>query len=244
MTTASHDDVAALGALGSALRARARRGDTERSATRSRSPARSRRMRPSCSTCLPPRRGARFRDRHPLSLPGDVRALARGRATLRHDDRGVRGPDCGGADGDARREALGAQSRSLPRGRQAHTARPRARRARRWITGVRRDQSPTRAGAPRLGWDAAHELWKANPLADWTDDDCWAYIRERGAPYNPLHDQGYASIGDTHSTIPGEGRTAAGPAPTRPRRAPRRRRLAEPPQGAEVQALPAPKRED
>ena len=75
-----------------------------------------------------------------------------------------------------------------------------------WITGVRRDQSPTRANAPKLGWDAAHELWKANPLADWSDDDCWAYIRERGLPYNPLHDQGYASIGDTHSTLPGEGR--------------------------------------
>jgi phosphoadenosine phosphosulfate reductase len=75
-----------------------------------------------------------------------------------------------------------------------------------WITGIRRDQSPTRADAPKLGWDAAHELWKANPLADWSDDDCWAYIRERGLPYNPLHDQGYDSIGDTHSTQPGRGR--------------------------------------
>jgi len=75
-----------------------------------------------------------------------------------------------------------------------------------WITGVRRDQSPTRANAPKLGWDESHELWKASPLADWSDDDCWAYIRERDLPYNALHDRGYASIGDTHSTIPGEGR--------------------------------------
>jgi phosphoadenosine phosphosulfate reductase len=75
-----------------------------------------------------------------------------------------------------------------------------------WITGVRRDQSPTRADAPKLGWDEKHELWKANPLADWSDDDCWRYIRERNLPYNPLHDRGYASIGDTHSTLPGEGR--------------------------------------
>ena len=75
-----------------------------------------------------------------------------------------------------------------------------------WITGIRRDQSPLRADAPKLGWDEKHELWKANPLADWSDDDCWAYIRERDLPYNKLHDQGYESIGDTHSTQPGKGR--------------------------------------
>jgi phosphoadenosine phosphosulfate reductase len=75
-----------------------------------------------------------------------------------------------------------------------------------WITGIRRDQSPTRADAPKLGWDEQHELVKANPLADWSDDDCWAYIRERGLPYNPLHDRGYDSIGDAHSTRPGRGR--------------------------------------
>ena len=75
-----------------------------------------------------------------------------------------------------------------------------------WISGIRRDQSPTRADAPKLGWDEAHELWKANPLADWSDDDCWAYIREHGLPYNTLHDRGYDSIGDAHSTLPGAGR--------------------------------------
>jgi phosphoadenosine phosphosulfate reductase len=75
-----------------------------------------------------------------------------------------------------------------------------------WITGLRRDQSATRANAPKLGWDEAHELWKANPLADWTDDDCWIYIRERALPYNELHDRGYASIGCTHCTKPGAGR--------------------------------------
>jgi len=75
-----------------------------------------------------------------------------------------------------------------------------------WVTGIRRDQAPTRAHAPKLAWDERHELWKANPLADWSDDDCWAYIRERGLPYNALHDQGYDSIGDAHSTNPGAGR--------------------------------------
>jgi phosphoadenosine phosphosulfate reductase len=75
-----------------------------------------------------------------------------------------------------------------------------------WVTGIRRDQAPTRANASKLAWDERHELWKANPLADWSDDDCWAYIRARGLPYNALHDRGYDSIGDAHSTIPGAGR--------------------------------------
>jgi phosphoadenosine phosphosulfate reductase len=75
-----------------------------------------------------------------------------------------------------------------------------------WITGVRRDQSASRAGTPKLGWDDRHELWRASPLADWTDDDVWAYVRERELPVNPLHERGYASIGCTHCTAPGSGR--------------------------------------
>jgi len=75
-----------------------------------------------------------------------------------------------------------------------------------WITGVRRDQSPTRAGTPKLDWDERHELWKASPLADWSDNDVWDYVRERELPYNTLHDRGYSSIGCTHCTLPGEGR--------------------------------------
>jgi len=75
-----------------------------------------------------------------------------------------------------------------------------------WITGVRRAQSPTRADAPKLGWDERHELWKANPLADWSDDDVSDYIAERDLPVNALHAQGYASIGCTHCTRPGTGR--------------------------------------
>ncbi len=75
-----------------------------------------------------------------------------------------------------------------------------------WLTGVRRDQAPSRAGTPKLGWDERHELWKASPLADWTDDDVWRYVRERELPVNPLHERGYASIGCTHCTAPGQGR--------------------------------------
>lgn len=75
-----------------------------------------------------------------------------------------------------------------------------------WITGVRRDQAPSRATTPKLDWDERHELWKASPLADWSDDDVWAYVRERELPVNELHQRGYASIGCTHCTAPGSGR--------------------------------------
>jgi phosphoadenosine phosphosulfate reductase len=75
-----------------------------------------------------------------------------------------------------------------------------------WITGVCRDQSAARASAPKLGWDEMHGLWKANPLADWTDERCWEYIREHDVPVNALHERGYASIGCTHCTAPGRGR--------------------------------------
>jgi phosphoadenosine phosphosulfate reductase len=75
-----------------------------------------------------------------------------------------------------------------------------------WVSGVRREQAPTRAAAPKLAWDSGRGLWKANPLADWTEQDVWSYIVEHDLPYNPLHDQGYASIGCTHCTKPGAGR--------------------------------------
>ena len=75
-----------------------------------------------------------------------------------------------------------------------------------WITGMRREQAPTRAGAPKLGWDDAHGLWKFNPLADWTEKDVWNFIHEHDLPYNKLHDQGYASIGCAPCTKPGSGR--------------------------------------
>jgi phosphoadenosine phosphosulfate reductase len=75
-----------------------------------------------------------------------------------------------------------------------------------WITGLRREQSPTRANARKLEWDDGHGLWKLNPLADWTEKDVWARIVERDLPYNALHDRGYSSIGCTHCTQPGAGR--------------------------------------
>jgi len=75
-----------------------------------------------------------------------------------------------------------------------------------WISGLRREQSPMRAVAPKLEWDKKNELWKANPLADWSEKDVWSYIVDNGVPYNDLHDRGYASIGCTHCTRPGSAR--------------------------------------
>ena len=75
-----------------------------------------------------------------------------------------------------------------------------------WVTGIRREQSPTRAAAPKGARDPARGIWKFNPLADWRDEDVWSYVLERGLPYNRLHDTGFASIGCTPCTRPGTGR--------------------------------------
>jgi phosphoadenosine phosphosulfate reductase len=71
-----------------------------------------------------------------------------------------------------------------------------------WITGIRRDQAPSRAHAGVIEWDQRFNLAKVNPLARWTWTDVWTYIRVHEVPYNPLHDQNYPSIGCTHCTAP------------------------------------------
>jgi phosphoadenosine phosphosulfate reductase len=75
-----------------------------------------------------------------------------------------------------------------------------------WITGIRREQSPTRAGAQPVEFDERRGIWKYNPLVDWTEKDLWRRISERDLPYHPLHDQGYESIGCAPCTLPGAGR--------------------------------------
>jgi phosphoadenosine phosphosulfate reductase len=75
-----------------------------------------------------------------------------------------------------------------------------------WITGLRREQSPTRADAAKFEWDQRNGLWKFNPIADWDERALWRYISEHDVPYNPLHDRGYASIGCASCTLPGSGR--------------------------------------
>jgi phosphoadenosine phosphosulfate reductase len=75
-----------------------------------------------------------------------------------------------------------------------------------WITGIRREQSETRANAQLVEWDQRRDMWKYNPLAAWTDKDLWQRITDRSLPYHPLHDQGYSSIGCAPCTLPGSGR--------------------------------------
>ncbi len=77
-----------------------------------------------------------------------------------------------------------------------------------WITGLRREQAVTRTAVRKVEVDADHGgIVKVNPLADWTWEQVWDYIRTHGLPYNALHDQGYPSIGCapcTRAVAPGE----------------------------------------
>ena len=75
-----------------------------------------------------------------------------------------------------------------------------------WVTGIRREQSPTRAHAELVEFDDRRGIWKYNPLAYWTEKDVWRRIHERDLPYHELHDLGYASIGCAPCTLPGGGR--------------------------------------
>src|SRR5207244_11595238 len=71
-----------------------------------------------------------------------------------------------------------------------------------WITAIRRDQTPDRSRAGIVEWDQKFGLVKVNPLANWSKRDVWRYIAEHDVPYNPLHDQGYPSIGCWPCTSP------------------------------------------
>ncbi|HEX7559999.1 MAG TPA: phosphoadenylyl-sulfate reductase [Usitatibacter sp.] len=76
-----------------------------------------------------------------------------------------------------------------------------------WITGLRREQADSRAALNEVEHDAATGKWKFSPLADWTNDDVWKYLRANHVPYNSLHDRGYPSIGCepcTRAVKPGE----------------------------------------
>jgi phosphoadenosine phosphosulfate reductase len=71
-----------------------------------------------------------------------------------------------------------------------------------WIAGIRRDQTPARASIGLVEWDRTNGLVKLNPLANWTSDDVWAYLHAYDLPFNPLHTQGYPSLGCWPCTRP------------------------------------------
>jgi len=71
-----------------------------------------------------------------------------------------------------------------------------------WITGLRREHSAGRAGLPAREHDHVHGLEKFNPLAAWSEDEVWSYLRAFEVPYNALYDQGYRSIGCAPCTRP------------------------------------------
>lgn len=89
-----------------------------------------------------------------------------------------------------------------------------------WATGLRRDESPTRANTPVVGWDEKRRKVKVSPIARWTQDDVDAYVLEHGVLTNPLLMDGYASVGCapcTRRVAEGEdARAAAGPGAARP----------------------------
>jgi len=71
-----------------------------------------------------------------------------------------------------------------------------------WVTAIRREQTPARAGAGVVERDAKFGLVKINPLAAWTARDVWGYVVEHDVPYNPLHDLNFASVGCAPCTTP------------------------------------------
>lgn len=76
-----------------------------------------------------------------------------------------------------------------------------------WITGLRREQSPTRLDLDIVEWDSGNQIIKVNPLLHWSEKDVWDYVKRHGVPYNSLHDKGFPSIGCqpcTRAVLPGE----------------------------------------
>jgi phosphoadenosine phosphosulfate reductase len=71
-----------------------------------------------------------------------------------------------------------------------------------WVSGLRRDQSETRANTPVAAWNAQHDLVKVAPLATWTEEMVWEYVRRYDVPVNELHSTGYPSLGCTVCTTP------------------------------------------
>jgi phosphoadenosine phosphosulfate reductase len=85
-----------------------------------------------------------------------------------------------------------------------------------WVSAIRRDQTPDRARAEVVQWDAKFDRVKINPLLNWTRGDVWHFIVDHDVPYNPLHDRGYPSIGCWPCTPAAANRSAPAASPRRP----------------------------
>ena len=132
--------------------------------------------------------GARLRDRHALPLPGDVRALARGRAALRHEGRGVRGAEPEGSP-RARESSGSASPTSTSRSRRSSRSTARSATSTAGSpasAATSRRRAPTRRSSAGTRRTSCGRRTRSPTGAT---SDCWAYIRERGLPYNALHDQ-------------------------------------------------------
>ena len=79
--------------------------------------------------------------------------------------------------------------------RRAEPMRRALARKRGWITSLRREIAASGAELLETALDPVHGLWKFSPLADWSHDEVWQYLRDNGVPFHPLHGRGYASIG-------------------------------------------------
>src|SRR5215208_306580 len=71
-----------------------------------------------------------------------------------------------------------------------------------WVSGIRREQSPSRAATPKVQWSERYGVWKLHPLADWDEKRVQAYVVVNEIPVNPLHAAGYRSIGCIPCTRP------------------------------------------
>jgi phosphoadenosine phosphosulfate reductase len=83
-----------------------------------------------------------------------------------------------------------------------------------WISGIRRDQSPSRASTPKVEWSERYGVWKIHPLADWDESRVWAYIKVNEIPYNPATARSAASRARGRRLPRKKSAPAAGPAPT------------------------------
>ena len=138
---------------------------------------------------------------HRVFVPGDIHHTRRRHRPLRHCAAGYSLPIFARRTGrQVWSTAVGNQSRPLLRLRKVEPNERALAGKSAWIAGLRRDQSDTRQGILPVQWDEKFGLYKICPLWNWSEDQVNNYIQANDVPINPLHAQGYTSIGCTHCT--------------------------------------------